>query len=113
MLLSLAFRFIIRFSIIREKAGRVKEFTQKIGTDFRVPWSFQKARSADFVNGNLPGMLTNFFNGYIIKIQKGRCPVAVRPYVTEVTATSCSEGRLLLFDNLNEQIQIPMMTRQN
>ncbi len=34
MLLSLTFRFIIRFSIIREKAGRVKEFTQKIGTDF-------------------------------------------------------------------------------
>lgn len=33
MLLSLAFRFVVRFSIIREKAGRVKEFMQKISPE--------------------------------------------------------------------------------
>ncbi len=33
MLLSLAFRFVVRFSIIREKTGCVKEFMQKISPE--------------------------------------------------------------------------------
>ncbi|MCD7919203.1 MAG: hypothetical protein LUG45_03875 [Clostridiales bacterium] len=83
MLLSLTFRFIIRFSIIREKAGRVKEFAQKIGTDF------VDKRICRIYHKNI----------------KRRCPVTVRPYVTKVTATSCSDGWLLLFViNLDKKI---------
>lgn len=58
MLLSLAFRFIIRLSIIREKTGRVKEFGQKIGADF------------------IDKRICSVYNKNI----KRRCPVTVSPY---------------------------------
>ncbi len=84
MLLSLTFRFIIRFSIIREKAGRVKEFAQKIGTDFI------DKRICRIYHKNIKKPLSS--NGQPL-------------WVTEVTATSCSDGWLLLFViNLDKKI---------